>query len=142
MVHTMKRIAVVAVLVLSGAWIQGFAADEPVAAAQAAAQAWLGLIDGGKYAQSWSTAAGHFRAALAQAQWESQVAAVRGSLGAVKSRRVASAKFTRSLPGAPDGEYVVIQFTTSFEHKAEATETVTSTKDADGQWRVGGYFIR
>ena len=138
----MKRVGVVAVLVLAVAPIQGFAADEPVAAAEAAARTWLGLVDGGKYAQSWSTAARHFRDALAQSQWESQVAAVRGSLGAVKSRSVASARFSRSLPGAPDGEYVVIRFTTSFEHKAEATETVTSTKEADGQWHVGGYFIR
>jgi len=138
----MKRMAVIAVLVLSGAWIRGFGADEPVAAAQAAAQTWLALIDSGKYAQSWSTAARHFRDSIPQAQWESQVAAVRGPFGALKSRSVASARFMRSLPGAPDGEYVVIQFKTSFEHKAEATETVTPMKDADGQWRVSGYYIR
>jgi hypothetical protein len=53
-----------------------------------------------------------------------------------------SAKFARSLPGAPDGEYVVIQFTTSFDGKAVATETVTPMKDPDGHWRVSGYYIR
>ena len=70
------------------------------------------------------------------------VARVRGSLGGLKSRRLVSAKYTRSLHGAPDGEYVVIQFATSFEKRAEATETVTPMKDRDGRWRVSGYFIR
>jgi hypothetical protein len=36
----------------------------------------------------------------------------------------------------------VIQFSTSFERKGAATETVTPMKDADGQWRVTGYYIR
>jgi hypothetical protein len=139
----MKRFAAIAVLAcFLGAAGQGSGADAPVAAAEAVAQTWLGLLDAGNYAQSWSAAAKHFRDSIAQAQWESRVSAVRGPLGAVKSRRIASARFERSLPGAPDGEYVVIQFSTSFEHKAEATETVTPAKEADGQWRVSGYYIR
>jgi hypothetical protein len=55
---------------------------------------------------------------------------------------VAGAQFTRTLPGAPDGDYVVIQYRTRFEHKAAAVETVPPMRDADGQWRVSGYFIR
>ena len=58
------------------------------------------------------------------------------------SRQVISTKYATSLPGAPDGEYVVIQFKTSFENKASAVETVTPMKDPDGEWRVGGYFIK
>jgi hypothetical protein len=46
------------------------------------------------------------------------------------------------LPGAPDGEYVVFQFDTQFEHKRAAVETVTPMRDPDGSWRVSGYFIR
>ncbi len=44
--------------------------------------------------------------------------------------------------GAPDGEYVVIQFETSFEHKRSAIETVTPMMDRDGKWRVSGYYIK
>ena len=51
-------------------------------------------------------------------------------------------QYAESLPGAPDGEYVVILFKTSFEGKAEAVETVTPMRDADGEWRVAGYYIR
>jgi hypothetical protein len=46
------------------------------------------------------------------------------------------------LFGPPDGEYVVIQFETSFENKKSAIETVTPMLDQDGKWRVSGYFIK
>jgi hypothetical protein len=134
--------SVATIAVLIGASLQTSVADTPEAAAEAAAQTWLGLLDAGDYAKSWDTSARYFRNSVPQSQWVSRVSAVRGPLGAVKSRRVASAKFARSLPGAPDGEYVVITFSTSFEHKAEAAETVTPMKDADGQWRVSGYYIK
>lgn len=117
-------------------------ADSNEQAGQACALSWLKLTDSGDYAASWEQAATHFRAAVPQERWISQVGAVRGRFGAVKSRRPLTARFTRALPGAPDGEYVVVQFSTSFGNKAEATETVTPMKDADGQWRVSGYYIK
>ncbi|KPJ71393.1 hypothetical protein AMJ52_08655, partial [candidate division TA06 bacterium DG_78] len=63
-------------------------------------------------------------------------------LGKLVSRTVKSAKYTTSLPGAPDGEYVVIQYEASFENKQSAIETVTPMKDTDGAWRVSGYYIK
>lgn len=139
----MKLFASIGVIaVFLGMSIQGLTADTPVGAAEVAAQAWLALLDAGNYSQSWSTAAKHFRDSIAESQWASRISAVRNPLGAVKSRSISSAKLEHSLPGAPDGDYVVIRFATSFEHKADATETVTPTKDADGEWRVSGYYIR
>jgi len=114
----------------------------PEAAAAAAANAWLTLVDAGNYADSWSTAATLFREAVAQEQWQLQVARARAPLGALQSRQLASATLTHTLPGAPDGEYVVIRFATSFAHKAAAVETVTPMKDKDGTWRVSGYYIK
>jgi len=46
------------------------------------------------------------------------------------------------VPGAPDGEYVVLRFETSFENKAKAIETVTPMREKDGTWRVSGYYIK
>lgn len=138
----MTRIAAIGLLVLLGTWTQGFAAEDPVAAAESAAQTWLVLIDTGDYSHSWSTAAKPFRDSMSESQWTSRISAVRVPLGGVKSRKILSARFERTLPGAPDGEYVVIQFSTTFEHKAAATETVTPMKDADGRWHVSGYYIR
>jgi hypothetical protein len=47
-----------------------------------------------------------------------------------------------TLPGAPDGKYVVIQFESSFSNKKAAIETVTLMMDSDVKWRVSGYFIK
>lgn len=66
----------------------------------------------------------------------------RSPLGRLVSRKLESAKFTHELPGAPAGDYVVIQYDTNFEKKSGATETVTPMKDKDGVWRVSGYFIK
>ncbi len=111
-------------------------------AAVTVAQNWLQLVDNGDNAQSWSGAASYFKAAVAQSQWEQTLKAVRIPLGKALRRQVKSTQYMTSMPGAPDGEYVVIQFDTSFEDKKTAVETVTSMMDKDGRWRVAGYYIK
>ena len=118
------------------------AADDAVAKAQAGARAWLTLVDAGKRGQSWDEAATIFKASIGRSQWEKALASVRSPLGPLRSRALKSATFTRSLPGVPDGEYVVIQFDSQFENKAAAVETVTPMHESDGSWRVAGYYIR
>jgi len=111
-------------------------------AAQQSADAWLALVDSGKYAKSWQQAAQYFKNAVTKDKWESAMHGTREPLGKVLSRKLRGAQYTTSLPGAPDGEYVVIQYDSSFEHKQSAVETVTPVLDKDGQWRVSGYFIK
>jgi len=107
-----------------------------------AAEKWLALVDKGEYGKSWEAAAEYFKGAVAENQWEQALDAIRGPLGKVISRKVKSKQYATSLPGAPDGEYVVIQFETSFEKKKSAAETITPMKEKDGTWRVSGYFIK
>jgi hypothetical protein len=111
-------------------------------AALDAAEAWLQIVDEGRYSESWEHAAGLFRAAVQPEGWKQSMQAFRKPLGNVTSRTLASQKYSTSLPGAPDGEYVVIQFKTSFANKRSAVETVTPMKDIDGTWRVSGYYIK
>ncbi|MGE3853355.1 MAG: DUF4019 domain-containing protein [Planctomycetota bacterium] len=111
-------------------------------AAQAAAESWVALIDQGQYASSWEAAAASFKNAVPQQKWAEAVSVARGPFGALKSRGVKSTTATKTLPGAPDGDYVVLQFNTAFEQKAAALETITVLHDPDGQWRVVGYFVR
>lgn len=108
----------------------------------AAGNAWLAVIDAEQYGESWEQACAFFKGVVPKEQWLTQVAGVRGPLGPVLSREVASAEYTRKLPGAPDGEYVVIQYRTKFQNKASAVETVTPMRDPDGVYRVSGYYIR
>jgi hypothetical protein len=107
-----------------------------------AAEGWLALVDAGKYGESWKAASGFFKIAVPQGQWEQSLKAVRSPLGKLVSRKLLSKTYMTSLPGAPDGEYLVIQFETSFQNKKSAIETITPMKEKDDKWRVSGYYIK
>lgn len=79
---------------------------------------------------------------MSREQWNQSLEAVRKPLGRVIVRALESKTYTTALPGAPDGEYVVLQYKTSFDNKASAVETITPMLDRDGHWRVSGYYIR
>jgi hypothetical protein len=140
--RTNRRLTALAAALLAVLTSAIAGADAPEKAAQAAAEGWLKLVDAGNYDRSWQEAAGLFKKAVPKEQWSRQVGAARSPLGALRSRKLKSAKFTRTLPGAPDGQYVVIQYSSSFANKASAVETVTPLLDQDGKWRVSGYYIK
>lgn len=110
--------------------------------AAVAAERWLGGIDAGNYPQSWQEASAIFREAISETGWVSALSNVRKPLGELVSRRLKSAHYSESLPGAPDGQYVVLLFDTSFAAKKSAVETVTFVLEKDDAWRAAGYFIR
>jgi hypothetical protein len=118
------------------------AASEAVTAATSAAESWLKLVDDARYDASWTNAASAFRKAVSTEAWSKAAGTVRGQVGKLLSRKLSSAHYTTTMPGAPDGNYVIIQYDASFENKASAVETVTPMRDPDGTWRVAGYFIK
>ncbi len=118
------------------------AQQKPEQLAQQSSDAWLALVDSGRYADSWQEASQFFKAAVTKEQWQNAMRGSRDPLGKMLSRKLKSATYTKTLPGAPDGEYVVIQYESSFEHKQSAVETITPMLDKDGKWRVSGYFIK
>jgi hypothetical protein len=130
----------IVLVVGGGVWLK--ADDSRVEVALEVAEAWLDLVDQGEYDKSWEEAAAYFRQAVEREQWQQTLTAHRRPLGEVISRELSEAKYSSSLAGAPDGQYVVIRFKTSFSNKAEALETITPMLDPDGQWRVSGYFIK
>jgi hypothetical protein len=111
-------------------------------AAVAAAKDWLALVDAEKYGDSWDEAAQYFKNAVTKEKWVQAMEAMRKPFGKNLSRELASQKELKTMPGAPDGEYVVIQFKSSFENKKSAVETITPMMDKDGKWRVSGYFMK
>ncbi len=112
------------------------------AAALPAARAWLALLDAGQYDATWAEASARFKKAVDAKSWEANARAARARVGAIRSRVVASQLASRSLPGAPEGEYVRFLFGASAEGKAEVMEGVTLTREPDGTWRVSGYHAR
>lgn len=116
--------------------------SDQTAAGLAASLVWLTAVDRADYDASWREAASIFKNAVQAPQWAQSMKAVREPLGKVISRKKMSANYHTSLPGAPDGAYVVIQYATVFENKRSAVETITPMLDKDGKWRVSGYYIK
>jgi hypothetical protein len=137
----MKRAILLTVILLLvvGSTLAQETSTEP---GKKAAESWLALVDKADYAASYDQAAGMFKSAIGKADWQQKIKAARDPLGKVLSRKLKSAQYTTSLPGAPDGQYVVMQYDTSFENKKSAVETIVPMLDKDGQWHISGYFIR
>jgi hypothetical protein len=114
----------------------------PQEAAQASAETWLEMIDAGKYAEAWQASAPILQKAITLEKWVESLTAIRTPFGKTESRKLKSAKYTQTLPGAPDGEYVVMQYETVYEKKKSSVETITPMKDQDGKWKVSGYYIK
>ena len=138
-------IAAFALILSVGGQVQPDASPAPAVAAEpaavAAAREWLTLIDNGQWEDSWKQAGQMFRSQITSGRWTHQVRPVREPLGAVLSRELAANDPADRLPGAPAGEYVVLQFNSAFADMPAAVETVTLSKEDSG-WAVIGYFIR
>lgn len=106
------------------------------------AESWLAQVDDGKYGESWDAAADYLKNAVTKDDFVKSLNAVRKPLGKLQSREVQSRAYRTSLPGAPDGEYVVIQFKTVLENKQLAIETVTPMLSKDRKWKVSGYYVK
>jgi hypothetical protein len=131
--------ALAPLVVLAG---PALAQDEAIEEAKTAARAWLLLQDRHDFDASWKSAGEPLRAAVAQKEWTAKWSVTLGPLGGVGSRGLKSAEYATTLPGSPEGDYVVLKYDTAFENKQTAVETLILKKEPDGLWRVSGYFIR
>jgi hypothetical protein len=119
------------------------AAQDPRASlVQETARTWLADTDRGNAVQSWKSAGKQFRNAITADRWAESLKQVRPPLGATSQRAVLATQFRKNIPGAPDSEYAIIVFRTTFAKKADGRETLTLEHEADGVWRVIGYFVR
>lgn len=112
--------------------------DAQLRAAIGVAQQWLGFVDLGQYAESWSATGQLFQSNMQQQKWVQTLTGARTPLGTVVSREVAGSEIRSSLPGAPAGQYALVSFATNFQNKPDIIETVTMM-DESGQWKVVGY---
>jgi len=133
------RLLLVSLLLLLAA---GAGAQDPQAvAAQTAARDLMALTDRGDAAGSWAKAGAQFRRKISAQAWSDSLQRARPPLGDLVRRTLESTQFSRSFPGMPDGDYVLVLFRSSFSKKGEAMESVTLERESDGNWHVIGYFI-
>lgn len=128
-----------AILTLTACGSSPRAAEHEEAAA-AAGEAWLAYVDSGAYAESWDAAATLFKASITREQWAASLANVHMQLGVPHGRELIAAKHTTSLPNAPAGDYVVIQYRVDLAD-GSGVETLTMKLD-ENVWKASGYFIR
>lgn len=128
---------------LGNLFIYGFmlANEEAEKAAIASATEWLTFVDEGKYDKSWDESASLFKTEVSRDKWQGLLKDSRLPLGKVLARKLKLKHYTQSMPGAPDGDYVVLQYETAFEKKPSTLETITPMLDKDGKWRVMNYYI-
>jgi hypothetical protein len=120
------------------------AADPHIAEEQAAerqALGFLGYLDHGRYADSYAYTGMLIRAQLDRDSFAKQLEKARAGTGALLSREFIDAGYTTSVPGAPEGQYVVLHYAAAFANRQEAVETLTLAF-AKGYWRVSGYYIK
>ena len=127
---------VLVMFLLGGCAVQ--AQQKPEQIAVQAADAWLALVDSGRYADSWEEASPILKARTSREQWEKAMGKIRVPLGTLRSRTRTLGDYSK----APDGEHMLIQYDSRFERQPTAVETITSLRDKDGTWRVTGYFIK
>ena len=120
-------------------------ADDPHVAEEQAAErqalGFLGYLDQGRYADSYAYTGMLIRAQLDRDTFSAQIEKARAGTGALQSRELIDASYATTVPGAPEGQYVVLHYHASFANRQDAVETVTLAF-AKGYWRVDGYYIK
>jgi hypothetical protein len=107
-----------------------------------AAIAWAELVDNERYGDSFDAAAAMVRQSVPRLKWETSIQEARRVLGSFGGRKVRSLNYTRTMPGVPEGDYVVIEFQSLFANSPLTVEVIVPMRDRDGNWRVAGYAIR
>lgn len=130
------------VILLPGSLHSATAQDGQTSGVQAVARQWLVAADALDGSTTWNMAGARFRGAITLDRWTSALRMVREPLGPVVQRTSTATAFEKHFPNVPAGEYALLQYRTAFDKNADGHETLTLEHEADGNWRVIGYFIR
>jgi Protein of unknown function (DUF4019) len=111
-------------------------------AATAAATEFLGMLDADQYDRSWQSSAKLLQERVSLDEWTQQLRKIRAAVGPVVDRTQSDISYATTATDSPEGEYVQIFYETRSQVKEGLEETVTVMLEADGQWRVAGYFVK
>lgn len=102
---------------------------------------YLQLIDAYKLPEAWQSMTPLFRTLNDEQRWTQHVSAIRQTYGNVTAREILRSSLRSSYHNAPDGEYLIIQVGTTFEHKAKGVETVVLQCSEAPECTVTDYII-
>ena len=135
-----KLLAVVWLLVLFMSPATAATSDQTgdIAKAQQIAEAWLHLLDAGRYGDSWDAASSFWTADHTKEKTARILKEWREPLGQIQSRTTLNAEFLV----VPDGDCVHLVFASAFSNKPRHVETVDMLREADGEWKVASWSQR
>jgi uncharacterized protein (TIGR03067 family) len=110
-----------------------------IEAATKAAQDWLRLMDTGNYEQAWEQTAELVKQTMDKEEGIRSYRQVAELIGKLNWRVLYKRDYALSPPGLPRGEYVVIEYGSSFERLPKAKEGAYMRREKDGKWRPFGY---
>lgn len=107
-----------------------------------AGRKWLALIDAGKPGTAWDSASKQLQTTVQRGTFVAEMRSVRAPLGKPASRDAVKFARAHELPGAPSGDYTIIEFETRFAGGKRLTEQLVWVVESGDVWRVAGYYYR
>ena len=106
------------------------------------AVSFLELMDQARYDDAWLSMSTLFQTLNNQPQWQNRQQTIRAAYGALSSRQLDRISYRQTYTLSPDGEYVVVQFDSSFTNKADTFETVVLDCRTTPECFIREYIIR
>jgi len=103
---------------------------------------WLALIDAGKAGDAWDLSSKQLKSAVTRAKFVDGMRDARKSFGKLEGRTAERFARSHQMPGAPDGDYVIIEYTARFGQGRKLQEQLVWTIEDGDIWRVAGYYYR
>jgi len=102
---------------------------------------WLEALDAEEYAACWNNAAEYFKNGVSIDEWTEKAQSARERVGEIQSRTLKKSVETTDIPAAPEGKYVISEYSSVFSDVGEIGERLTMVQEEDGKMRVVGYYL-
>lgn len=137
----MKRVYLFSILSLCIIYQKSFASN-PIKALEKTQQ-WLSFLDADNLDKCYETAAPFLKSSINKEKFHQAILNAQKVIGGkVNSRKFLSMAHKESLPNAPAGNYMVIQYNSVLSNGNKALEVITPMIDKEtNQWKVAGYYI-
>jgi hypothetical protein len=107
-----------------------------------AGKKWLQLLDAGKPGAAWDVASNQLRSGVTRDKFIAEMRRVRKPLGKLSSRTPVKFARAHDLPGAPSGDYAIIEYDAEYANGKHLSEQLIWAIAEGDIWRVAGYFYR
>lgn len=106
------------------------------------ARSFLNLLDLGQKDEAWDAMSPMFQTLNDPFRWKRRQQAIRSTYGNLSSRDIHRISYRQTYALSPDGDYVIIQFKSSYQNKVETRETVVLDCRTSSACSIREYIIQ